>query len=150
MVEFSPLTPMPSSGAMSVSYNGSSPATVNLSGNGTAVSVKGPARVTFPTETPGGTGPSRPVTITNESRTATVTMGTASVTATVNGSFTVASDMCSGQPIGPRGRCAIGLEFSPPMGSAAKSKLTGTLSLGFTYGSNAGTVPSIPLSGTVK
>jgi len=146
MVEFSPLTPMPSSGAMSVSYNGAAPATVNLSGNGTAVSVKGPARAVFPTEAPGGTGPSRPVTIINESRTATVTMGTASI----SGPFTKASDTCSGQPIGPRGRCVIGLQFTPPDNATAKSTLTDTLSLSFTYGSNAGTVPSIPLSGTVK
>jgi subtilase family serine protease len=147
MVAFSPTTPGPLAGPLSVSYNGASPATVELSGNGTVVSVRGPLRVIFPKQTAGTSGPSRPVVVTNNSRTATVKMG---VTPAPSGSFTAASDTCSGQFVGPRGRCTIGLEFSPPIGSASKSTLTGTLSLTFTYGGNLGNVPNIALSGTVK
>ncbi|HLI81889.1 MAG TPA: S53 family peptidase [Candidatus Binataceae bacterium] len=147
MVEFSPLTPTPSSGPMSVSYNGAAPASINLSGNGTAVSVKGPARFAFPVVAAGATSVTKSVLITNESRTATVTMG---AMPTIVGDFNLASDTCSNQSIGPRGRCAIGLQFAPPIGSTSKSTLMGTLSLSFTYGSNPGTVPSIALSGRVR
>lgn len=147
MVEFSPLTTTTSSGPMSVPYNGAAPATIALSGNGTAVVVKGPPRFVFLVVAAGATGATRSVLITNESRTATVTMGTMPI---ITGPFKLASDTCSSQTIGPHGRCAIGLQFAPPVDSTSKSTLTGTLSLSFTYGSNPGTVPNVPLLGRVK
>lgn len=145
-VQFEPQTPVPASGQLSVSYNGTSPATVNLSGDGTMVVVKGPAKVVFPAQAAGSTGPSRPVTIVNDSRTASVTFGS---TPTIQGPFVKGSDGCSGQKIGPRGHCVIDLAFSPPGGSSSGAA-TGSLSLSYTYGSNPGTVPSVALSGTVK
>jgi hypothetical protein len=61
----------------------------------------------------------------------------------------IASDTCSGHSIGPKGKCAIGLEFSPPPGSTPGT-IPGTLGIGFTYGSNDGSVPAITLTGKVK
>jgi len=146
-VTFSPSALGSDPGTLSVSYNGASPATINLSGTGTAVVVKGPARVAFPLQAAGTTGSSRTVSLSNFSRTASVTFGS---TPTLTGPFVIASDTCSSQTIGPRGRCMVGLEFSPPGGTPSRTPLTGTLSLGFMFGSNSGTTANVPLSGRVK
>jgi len=142
MVLFSPTAPVPASGAISVPYNGAAPATVNLSGNGTMVAMKGPASVAFAPVAVGSTGAPKPIAITNESKTATVQMGTADP----GGSFMIASDACSNQPIKPRGKCVIKLEFAP----TSQSTTSGTLNIGFTYGSNNGSVPTISLEGRIK
>ena len=148
MVQFSPLTPVPSTGLLSVPYNGATPVTVSLSGDGTAVSLKVPATVAFAAVGAGSTGAQKLVTISNLSKTATVQMG---ATPNPSGPFTKGiTDTCSSASIKPRGNCKIGIEFQPPKGSTSKSTLSGSLSLSFTYGSNNGSVPPIALSGKVK
>jgi hypothetical protein len=148
MLQFAPTATGPSGGSVSVSYNGAPPATVNLSGNGTAVSMKAPTKVAFAPVAAGSTGPSKAITFINLSKTATVQMGS---TPSLSGPFQIASDGCSGTTVGPRGKCTIGLQFMPPQGSTSKSTLTGTMGMfSFTYGSNDGAVPSISLTGRVK
>ncbi len=148
MVQFSPVAPVFSSGSLSVPYNGVAPATVALSGNGTVVSVKGPSSVAFGAVAAGSTSPQKLVTITNESKRASVQMGAAP---TLSGPFIKGgTDMCSNALIKPRGRCVIGIEFMPPLGSTSKSALSGSLGFDFTYGPNPGNVPTITLTGKVK
>jgi len=147
MLQFSPPNPVPFSGSLSVPYNGAGPVTVGLSGNGTTVSVKGPASVALGTVAAGSIGPQKPVTIANLSKTATVQMGAANLT----GPFQIGStDTCSSQSVAPGKKCVIDLKFAPPQGSTSKATLTGSLGFSFTYGSNPGTVPAIALSGKVK
>ena len=144
MLRFSPSAPGAASGAVSVPYNGAAPVMVGVSGNGTPVRLKKPASVAFAPVAPGSSGPSKPVTITNLSTTATVQLSAAGL----SGPFTVVSDGCSNATIVPKGRCVIWLQFAPPMGSP-NGAMAGNLNFGFTYGSNNGAAP-VPLSGMVK
>jgi hypothetical protein len=146
MVQFAPTTPGPGSGSVSAPYNGGT-ATVSLSGNGTPVSIKAPTTVVFAPVAAGSMGNPKLVTFINLSKTATVQMGSAP---TPGGPFSIASDTCSGMPIGPRGKCIIGLQFAAPQDAASKSVVPGTLDVSFTYGLNAGLVPTISLMGKVK
>ncbi len=145
-LRFAPSAPGPFSGSVSVPYNGAAPATVGLAGNGTAVSLKVPASVVFAPVAARSTGASKRITISNRSKAATIQMGIAHL----GGPFVVASDTCSNQSIGPKGKCVIGLQFQAPPGATSKSKIPGTLSLGFTYGTNDGAAPTIALTGKVK
>jgi hypothetical protein len=145
MLQFSPPAPGPASGSVSVPYNGGV-ATMTVSGDGTAVSVKGPASVSFGRVIAGSTGSQKLITISNRSSTATVQMGLANL----GGPFSIGStDTCSNASIEPKGKCKIGIEFMAPEGSGGMT-LQGTLGFDFTYGSNSGLVPSIKLSGKVK
>jgi hypothetical protein len=148
MVMFSPTTPTPSSGQLSVLYNGASPATSSLSGNGTTPILRAPTVVNFGPVAAGATGVARPITIINLSRTATVQMGTTPIP---SGPFMIASNTCSNAALAPHGRCAIGVQSMPPPGSPSRSTTTGSLGpLSFTYGSNPGSVPAITLNGRVR
>ncbi len=146
MVQFAPPAPGTLSGSLAVTYNGAAPAAVTVSGDATPISLKAPAKVNFAQVAAGSTGNPRLVSISNPSKTASVQMGTANL----SGPFTLASDTCSNASILPRGKCAIGLEFQPSPGSASKTTLAGALDIGFTYGSNGGSIPSITLDGKVR
>ena len=63
------------------------------------------------------------------------------------GSFTIASDGCSGQLLAPKAKCKVAVKFAPP--AAASGAQTSTLSFGFTYGANNGSV-STALKSKVK
>ena len=58
MLQFSPTAPGPSSDTLSVNYNGI-PATVSLSGNARAVTLKAPSKVTFAPVVAGSAGPQK-------------------------------------------------------------------------------------------
>ncbi|HXN85669.1 MAG TPA: hypothetical protein VN867_06335 [Candidatus Binataceae bacterium] len=149
-VEFSPTTvsSTPVTGNLSVPYNGAAPATVSLSGTGTAVVVlsRSPR---FAPVLPGDTS-ARPGVgfITNESRTATITLGTV----TISGPFSIVAgmDSCSGQALAPRHRCTIEVNFMAPGNDPAKTTEMGNLSYSFTYGTNSGGPVNLPLSALVK
>jgi hypothetical protein len=148
-VEFSPTTvsATPVSGNLSIPYNGAAPVTVSLSGTGTAVVVlaRSPR---FAPVLPGATS-LRPGVgfITNESRTATITLGSA----TISGPFAIVSgmDMCAGMALAPRHRCSVGVNFTAPANDLAKMAETGSLSYPYTYGTNGGTA-TLTLSAVVK
>ena len=76
-----------------------------------------------------------------------MTLGTAMLGGTDPGSFKIATDKCSGQPLAPKGTCAIEVELAPP-GNATGTQ-SATLAVPYTYGANQGSV-STDLSGKVK
>ena len=63
------------------------------------------------------------------------------------GSFKIATDGCSGQPLAPKGACTVAVEFAPP--KSASGAQSSALSFPFTYGANDGDV-STTLKGKVK
>jgi hypothetical protein len=54
--------------------------------------------------------------------------------------------MCSGQSLGPKGKCQVGLKFAPNQPNA----FSGSLVFDFMYGSNSGKTPLISLGGKIK
>ncbi len=145
-VEFAPATPgAVSDQTIEVGYNGASP-TVNLSGNGIAATLKAPKSESFTAVDAGVTGKAKNIELSNSSM-VPVTLETAALGAPDPGSFTIASDGCSGQVLAPKSKCAVAVEFSPP-GSASGTQ-TSTLSFEFTYGANSGSV-STALKSKVK
>lgn len=145
-VEFAPATVANvSGGSIDVAYNGGSPA-VALEGDGIAVTLTAPKSQSFAAVDAGAVG--KPVSIAlSNSSTVTVTLGTATLGVPDAASFTITSDGCSGQPLAPKGKCEVAVEFAPP--AMASGAQTSTLSFGFTYGANNGGV-STALKGNVK
>jgi hypothetical protein len=146
MLQFSPTATGPESGLLSVAYNGGT-ATVSLSGNATPVFLRAPPSVVFAPVAAGTMGTPKIVSITNMSKTATVQIGGPPI---LSGPFSIASDMCSGVAVLPKGKCTIGLQFSAPQDSPSKSTVPGTLGISFTYGSNPGLAPTVSLMGRVR
>ncbi|MGA8791861.1 choice-of-anchor D domain-containing protein [Candidatus Binatus sp.] len=145
-VEFAPATPgATTGGSIEVPYNGTGP-TVALEGDGVAVTLKAPKSESFTAVDAGVTGKAKNIELSNSS-TVPVTLKTAALGAPDPGSFTIASDGCSGQVLAPKGKCTVAVEFAPP-GSASGTQ-TSTLSFGFTYGANSGSV-STALKSKVK
>jgi hypothetical protein len=145
-VEFAPATPgAVSDQTIEVGYNGGSPA-MSLSGTGIAVTLKAPKSESFTAVDAGVTGKAKNIELSNSS-TVPVTLETAALGAPDPGSFTISSDGCSGQVLAPKGKCTVAVEFAPP-GSASGTQ-TSTLSFGFTYGANSGSV-STALKSKVK
>jgi hypothetical protein len=144
-VEFAPTTVANESGGIDVTYNGASPA-VTLAGEGIAVTLKAPKSASFTPVGAGSVGTPKNIVFSNPS-TITVTLGTAALGGSDPGSFKIASDPCSGQPLAAKGTCAIGVEFAPPDNESGSQGAT--LSLGFTYGVNGGNALA-NLSGKVK
>jgi hypothetical protein len=143
---FMPTSVAPSTGgSVDVIYNGTSPA-VTLKGNGTAVTLSFPKSRGLGTATAGTAGKSSTVVIRNPS-TVPVTFGTAVLGGTNPGSFGITGDQCSSEALAAKAKCDIVVQFTP--GMAASGKQTATLSLGYTYGLNAGTV-STNLLGTAR
>jgi hypothetical protein len=134
-----------SGGSIEVTYNGASPAVV-LAGNGIAVTLRAPKSESFPSENAGNVGTPKNIVLSNPSA-VTLTFGAAVLGGSDPGSFKIASDPCSGQPLAPKAACAIGVEFAPPGDGNGTQRAT--LSLGFTYGVNGGNVLA-DLSGKVK
>lgn len=143
-VQFCPSAPGAASGSVTIPYNGASPATVSVSGNGTAVSLNAPKSMTFAPVAAGSPSKPKSLTISNPS-TATVQLGAASL----SGPYSMESDTCSDATVGPKGHCVIALDFAPPPGSAGATSMPGSLNFGYTYGSNDGSM-TVSLSGTVK
>jgi len=145
-VEFSPVTVADVTGGMADIPNNGASAQVLLEGNGIAVKLSAPKKVTFPSVKANSTGKPVKISISNPS-TVPVTMQTAQLGAPNAGSFTIVNgaDHCSGQIIAAKKKCQLEAEFSPPM--AASGAQSSPLSFGFTYGSNNGSV-SIGLAGT--
>jgi len=145
-VEFAPATPgAVSDETIDVNYNGGSPA-VSLSGTGIAVTLKAPKSESFTAVDAGVTGKAKNIELSNSS-TVSVTLKTAALGAPDPDSFTIAGDGCSGQVLAPKSKCAVAVEFAPP-GSASGAQ-TSTLSFGFIYGANSGSV-STALKSKVK
>jgi len=132
-------------GFASVEYNGTSPL-VTLKGISIAATLKAPKAASFAPVSAGSLGTPKNIVISNLS-TVTVTFGTAMLGGSDPGSFKISSDLCSGQPLAPKGTCGIGVESAPP-GNATGTQ-SAMLSLEFTYGANQGNV-STNLSGKVK
>ena len=132
-------------GSVDVTYNGTSPS-MTLKGNGTAVALDFPKLRGLGAATAGTLGKSSTLAIRNPS-TVPVTFATAMLGGTNPDSFSITSDNCSSEALAAKDRCDVVVQFSP--GMAASGKQTGTLSLGYTYGSNAGNV-SINLQGIAK
>jgi uncharacterized repeat protein (TIGR03803 family) len=148
-VEFTPTTVGEENGGfVFAAYNGANPLNplVTLKGNSIGVTLKAPKSASFPPVSAGNTGSAKNLVISNPS-TVMVTFGTAALSGTDPGSFKFAGDYCSGQPLAPKGKCGIGVEFAPP-GNASGSQ-SATLSISFTYGANQGNVAA-SLSGKVK
>ncbi len=132
-------------GSIHVAYNGTSPA-VTLMGDGIAVALKAPTSARFAAQAPGTIGKPKTLTLSNPN-TVSVVLGSVSRSGADPGSFTIASDTCSGHSVGAKGKCTIGLEFAPPANAGGTQ--AATLSVGFTYGGNAGGA-SVSLTGTLK
>jgi hypothetical protein len=128
-----------------VAYNGTSPE-IELEGIGLAVALKAPKSESFAPESPGSIGTPKSIEISNPS-TATVTLGTAMIGGSDPSSFKIASDQCSGLPLAPKGKCSVGMEFTPP-GNASGTQ-SATLAVPFTYGANQDAVAT-NLTGKVK
>jgi len=147
-VELSPATVTampPVMGSLSIPYNGAAPVTVSLSGTGTAVVVlaRSPRfAAVLPTMTSLRPGVGF---ITNESRTATITLGSAILT----GPFSITMDTCAGMALAPRHRCTIDVNFTALANDQPKTTEMGNLSYTYTYGANGGTA-NLPLSAVVK
>jgi subtilase family serine protease len=146
-VEFSPATYGGMSGSMMAPYNGGI-ATTTLLGVGIDL-VEGPASVKFAPIAAGTTSPAKPVTLTNESATITVTMG---ATPAVSGPFVVGPDGCNGTTLKPHAHCTIMVAAMPPADAPSGDPIAGSLGpFTFTYApSNSGTVPAVQLSGEAK
>ena len=112
-VEFAPATPgAVSDETIDVNYNGASPA-MSLSGTGIAVTLKAPKSESFTAVDAGVTGKAKNIELSNSS-TVPVTLETAALGAPDPGSFTIASDGCSGQVLATKGKCTVAVEFAPP------------------------------------
>ena len=145
-VEYTPLTfGEVDGGFAAVAYNGTTPL-VTLKGVAIGVTLKAPKSASFPPVSAGSVGESKSIVISNPS-TVSVTLGTAMLGGTDPGSFKIATDKCSGQPLAPKGTCAIEVELAPP-GNATGTQ-SATLAVPYTYGANQGSV-STDLSGKVK
>jgi hypothetical protein len=133
-------------GSTIVTYNGTNPS-VTLQGNGIAAALKAPSMVPVAPAAAGVTGAARSIKVSNSS-TIGVTLDNAPVKGGMEpNSFRITTDQCSGRTLMPRGTCNIAVAFAPP--ANATGTLSATLSLGFSYGSNLGSV-STTLSSKVK
>jgi hypothetical protein len=149
MVEFSPPTPIGAeSASLDVPFNGG-PVSTSLTGNSTAVTVTvTPTSITFSPAPAGGTSAPKFITLTNTSKTASVSLG---AIGGPFGPFTVTSDGCSNKSLGHGKRCKIKVASKPPPGSASKSTTNGGIQgPDFTYGTNDGQTGFIALTGEVK
>ena len=145
-IEFAPASvENVTNGSIEVLYNGTSP-TVTLMGDGTAIALKAPTVVSFPAQTPGTFSKAKDWMLSNPNS-VEVTLGDALRSGADPGSFTIATDSCSGHTLAPKGKCTIAVEFAPP--ANASGSQSATLSMGFVYGGNGGTV-STSLTGTLK
>jgi len=132
-------------GSIDVTYNGSSPA-VALRGNGTAVVLSAPRSRSLGAATPGESGKSVAIAVSNRNK-VPVTLGTATLGGTDAASFKITNDSCSGQALAAKGKCSAEVQFTPAQNASGPQNAS--LSLGFTYGSNNGSV-STNLSGRVR
>ena len=144
-VEFAPATRRRDRQIDRGAYNGASPA-MSLSGAGIAVTLKAPKSESFTAVDAGAVGKAKSIELSNPS-TVPVTLETAALGAPDPGSFTIASDGCSGQLLASKSKCTVAVKFAPP--GTASGTQTSTLSFGFTYGANNGSV-SIALKSKVK
>jgi hypothetical protein len=109
-----------------------------LQGTANAVTLSAPAIERFESAAAGSTSKSKAITIENRSD-ADVLLSAANVTL----NFQIVSDTCSNSMLGARTQCRVSVEFAPQAGST--QVLSGTLSYGFTYGTNNGNV-AVPLA----
>jgi sugar lactone lactonase YvrE len=145
-VEFAPPTVANTpGGSVTITYNGPSPS-VTLEGDGVAAELSAPKAESFAAVRAGTAGKPTMIVISNPS-TVPVTLGTATLGAPDSTSFTIANDQCSGQPLQPKGRCRVSIEFAPP--AAASGVQSSALSFSYTYGANGGNV-STGLKGKAK
>lgn len=72
-----------------------------------------PVAVHFGGVTLGSTSPSRSVTITNAHASQNLTLGTAALSGTYAGHFSIAADNCASSTLPPGGTCDIQVQFSP-------------------------------------
>jgi hypothetical protein len=123
-------------GSIDVTYNGSNPA-VRLEGNGIAIAVSAPpSRLLTPVASPNIGNPSTIVVF--NPNTVAVTFGTAVLGGIDPASFRISSNQCSATILAAKARCSIGIQFAPIVGATGMQRAT--LSMGFTYGANDGTV----------
>ena len=143
---FLPPTPTSAqSGSIDVVYNGARP-TISMSGNGIAVALKSLRSKSFGNVIVGQNSKPASILISNPS-VVTVSLGTATIGGTNASSFAINGDQCSMTALAARAKCGIGVRFAPSNGASGTQ--SATLSLGFTYGANNGSV-AIGLSGKVK
>lgn len=129
-VEFAPVTVANVTGAIDVTYNGTSPA-VALDGDSIAVTLTA-AEVEIICR--GRCRRHRQAGRTSRSRIRTrslVTLGTATLGAPNPGSFAITSDGCAGQPLPLKGKCIVAVEFAPP-GTASGAQSSALSFLGIT------------------
>ena len=134
-----------SNGSVAIGYNGASP-DISVGGVGTAVSLSAPKSKSLGAVKAGSTGKTGVITISNRS-TVTVTLEEAKLSGVNEASFRIANDRCSGTMVPAKGKCSIGVALAP--GDDASGILSATLSLGFSYGINTGSV-AIGLDGNVR
>jgi hypothetical protein len=139
----------PEKGTLTLPYDNINPATAVLEGTGIAATLTAPTTtVTLAGAKVGTTGTSHSITFTNNTA-AALTLGTMSISA----NFTITSDLCSTKTLAPKGKpgnsCLVKAAFQPVGGTPPGTVLNGTLSDGFTYGANSGSV-SVKVKGTVK
>ena len=113
---------------------------VITSGAAPAVSLN-PTNFDFETVAVGATSSAQPITLTNTG-TATLNVGTASLSGPQATDFSITSDGCSGQPVAANGgTCVVDVAFAPAMSGAASAQLN--------FPDNAsGSPQSVGLSGT--
>lgn len=118
-----------------------SPRNVPLSGTGTTAGVQlTPSSLSFGSVTTGQTSTSQSVTVQNTG-TASLTVGAATIVGVNIGDFVKTSDSCTAVPVAPNGSCQIAVRFAP--------LATGTRSATLQITSNAtGSPHTVPLSGT--
>jgi hypothetical protein len=96
---------------------------VALDGDGVAVTLKAAASTSFAAVAAGaGTvGKPKNIEVSNPSR-VPVTLGPAMLGGADPGSFAIVSDGCADQPLAPKGKCSVAVEFAPPkIASGAQS-----------------------------
>ncbi len=144
-IEFAPPIPTGNvTGSIEVTYNGLSPI-VALKGNGIQVRLKAPISVSFTAVTAGKVGKLKNVVFLSPN-TVPVTVGLAALSGSDPGSFRILNNQCSAPPMG---KCAIQIEFAPPVNANGTQSATLTVEM-FNGDKDTGGGYQTQLSGKVK
>jgi len=133
---FTPTTVGKRTGTITINDNaGNSPQSVPLTGVGTVISYK-PNVFNFGTVTVGTQSQPLTTTLTNNSNTITVTMGTVSLVGTDKTDYVITNNTCVGN-LNPLGTCSVSVAFKPTTTGKRPA------SLYINYSANAGGSPAV-------
>ncbi len=143
-VTFTPAGTGTRTGALTISDNViGTPQSVSLTGTGTApVAGVSPPSLTFGNQDLGTTSASQPVTVSNPTGTAALT-----ITSIATSPGFAQTNTCDGGNIAIGGSCTINVTFSPAL-TATAGTITGTLTITDNDSGVAGSMQTVTLSGT--